>query len=284
VASAILLVKSGKWGDYHGDNRPIGESVNSRKKGGLPVRKLILIALASTAIPSGAWAQTAVGIGAARSDSAAVAGSRSTAIGGGASKSTSAITINQAPIPTATTATINNEGTSTVKNVPSVFAPGLAAAGLETCLGSVSGGGSFVGTGFSFGSTIPDPGCAARLDARTLWSMGLKKAAIARLCLGTDIRAAMPEICAQYLPQVQPVGYAVAGPSPAYYYGAGEYRGGPIMLVDGKTGKERLCQNYDEPKHRCRAWDGEARVVSHHRKPAVVVTAPAASSSAVAEK
>ena len=67
--------------------------------------------------------------------------------------------------------------------VPSIVAPGLAAAGLETCLGSVSGGGAFVGTGFSFGTTIPDPGCAARLDARTLWSMGLKKAAVARLCL-----------------------------------------------------------------------------------------------------
>ena len=35
----------------------------------------------------------------------------------------------------------------------------------------------------SFGTTIPDPACAARLDARTLWSMGLKKAAVARLAL-----------------------------------------------------------------------------------------------------
>ena len=88
----------------------------------------------------------------------------------------------------------------TVKNVPSVVAPGLAAAGLETCLGSVSGGGAFVGTGFSFGTTIPDPGCAARLDARTLWSMGLKKAAVARLCLNPDINRAMPEVCVKYLP------------------------------------------------------------------------------------
>ena len=59
----------------------------------------------------------------------------------------------------------------TVKNVPSVVAPGLAAAGLETCLGSVSGGGALLGPRLSFGTTIPDPGCAARLDARTLWSM-----------------------------------------------------------------------------------------------------------------
>src|SRR6478752_8987322 len=89
----------------------------------------------------------------------------------------------------------------TVRNVPGIVAPGLAAAGLETCLGSVSGGGAFVGTGFSFGTTIPDPGCAARLDARTLWSFGLKKAAVARLCLTGDIYRAMPEVCVKYLPR-----------------------------------------------------------------------------------
>jgi hypothetical protein len=46
------------------------------------------------------------------------------------------------------------------------------------------------------------------------------------------------------------------------------------MLVDGKTGQERLCKNYDEPKHRCRVWDGASpRVVSHHRKVAAVTSA-----------
>ena len=94
-----------------------------------------------------------------------------------------------------------------------LFSPGLAAAGLETCLGSVSAGGAFVGTGFSFGTTIPDPGCAARLDARTLWSMGLKKAAVARLCLNGDIYRAMPEVCDKYLPQRAP-GILSRGRSP----------------------------------------------------------------------
>ena len=103
----------------------------------------------------------------------------------------------------------------TVRNVPSVVSPGFAAAGLETCLGSVSAGGAFVGTGFSFGTTVPDPACAARLDARTLWSMGLKKAAVARLCLNGDIYRAMPEVCDQYLPQPAP-GHScpAAGPRP----------------------------------------------------------------------
>jgi hypothetical protein len=179
----------------------------------------------------------------------AIGGGNATAAGG---KSKSISAANQA-----ITLNSNTPSEQTIKNVPTAFAPGLAAAGLETCLGSVSGGGAFVGTGFSFGTTIPDPGCAARLDARTLWSMGLKKAAVARLCLTPDIARSMPEICGMYVPQpvgVAPVGYAEPYP----------YRGGPIMLVEGKTGQNRLCNDYDETRQRCRAW---ANVVSHHPSP-----------------
>jgi hypothetical protein len=135
-----------------------------------------------------------------------------------------------------------------VKTVPSVFAPGLAAAGIETCLGSVSAGAGWLGGGVTFGTTITDYGCAARLDARTLWSMGLKKAAVARLCLNNDIYNSMPDVCVRYLPQQRPV-YAAAAvvQSPTY-------AGGPIMLVEGKTGKDRLCESYDAAHKRCRHW------------------------------
>ena len=175
----------------------------------------------------------------------------------------------------------NTPADQTVKNVPSVFAPGLAAAGLETCLGSVSGGGAFVGTGFSFGTTIPDPGCAARLDARTLWSMGLKKAAVARLCLNPDIYRAMPEVCGQYLPQPAPVGYPAPVPVPTRYAQAEapveaseeqSYTGGDIWLVEGATGKNRLCNDYDVTQQRCRVW---AHTV-HHSSPKKTTPAPAA--------
>jgi hypothetical protein len=145
----------------------------------------------------------------------------------------------------------------TVKNVPSIVAPGLAAAGLETCLGSISGGGAFVGTGFSFGTTVPDPGCAARLDARTLWSMGLKKAAVARLCLNGDIYRAMPEVCDQYLPPPAPANPALL-PVPIRYAQAQTSAEQPstirdIWLVAG-TGKNRLCNDYDVTQQRCRVW------------------------------
>ena len=147
------------------------------------MERLLLAAIVAMAASGPAWAQSStgsgVGIGRSTSNSQAISGQ------GG-----SARIISNSTVP----------ADQTVKSVPSVFAPGLSAAGLETCLGSVSGGGAFVGTGFSFGTSIPDTGCAARLDARTLWSMGLKKAAVARLCLNDDIYRAMPEVCRQYLP------------------------------------------------------------------------------------
>jgi hypothetical protein len=155
-------------------------------------------------------------------------------------------------------------GTQTIKNVPTVFAPGLAAAGLETCLGSVSAGAGVVGTGATFGTTIPDPGCAARLDARTLWSFGLKKAAVARLCLTIDIYNSMPEVCSIYLPrppQYQPTGFwdgvqHAFQPQPVAVATAPEsgYTGGPVEVIIHRTGEHRMCDDYDMGRHRCRVF------------------------------
>ncbi len=216
------------------------------------MKRLFLAAIVAMAASGPAWAQsstaTGTGVGIARSTSTsqAISGQGGTAT----ITSNSTVPANQ-----------------TVKNVPSVFAPGLGAAGLETCLGSVSGGGAFLGTGFSFGTTIPDPGCAARLDARTLWSMGLKKAAVARLCLNGDIYRAMPEVCDKYLPRPAP-GYPVPPPVPTRYAQAEAseeqpYTGGDIWLVEGATGKNRLCHDYDVTQQRCRVW---AHTV-HHSAP-----------------
>jgi hypothetical protein len=215
------------------------------------MERLLLAAIVVMAAsgPASAQSSTGSGVGIARSTS------NSQAISG---QGGSARIISNSTVP----------ADQTVKNVPSVFAPGLAAAGLETCLGSVSGGGAIVGTGFSFGSSIPDPSCAARLDARTLWSMGLKKAAVARLCLNSDIYRAMPDVCAIYLPQ--PPVRPIHAPAPFAYASAATtapdeqpYAGGPILLVEGETGKIRLCNDYDEPGQRCRVWAH----VEHHASP-----------------
>lgn len=226
------------------------------------MKRLLLAAIIAMAASEPAWAQsstataaaagTGVGLARSTSRSQAISGQGGTGIGVGGNPS----------------ATINSNSSvpadQTVKNVPSVVAPGLTAAGLETCLGSISGGGAFVGTGFSFGTTIPDPGCAARLDARTLWSMGLKKAAVARLCLNGDIYRAMPEVCDRYLPPPAPDNSAPL--VPARHAQASEQQPHTIQdiwLVQGARGKNRLCNEYDVTQQRCRVW---AHLV-HHSEP-----------------
>jgi hypothetical protein len=227
------------------------------------MNRLLLAAIIAMAASEPAWAQsstaagTAVGVGRSTSNSQAISGQGGTGVGLAAITTNSSVPADQ-----------------TVKNVPGVVAPGLAAAGLETCLGSVSGGGAFVGTGFSFGTTIPDPGCAARLDARTLWSFGLKKAAVARLCLNPDIAHAMPEVCVKYLPPPAPVDPAAPLFPTRYAQLQVPAEEQPrtiadIWLAQGATGKDRLCKDYDVTQQRCRVW---ARI-AHHSTPKKKATA-----------
>jgi hypothetical protein len=74
---------------------------------------------------------------------------------------------------------------------PTTVAPGLAAAGVETCLGSASGGLSLMGGGFTFGSTKVDDGCTIRLLARQLFAFGFKTAAVALMCEDDRVALAM---------------------------------------------------------------------------------------------
>src|SRR6516164_3549128 len=211
-----------------------------------------------------AYAQQAVGIGSAKSTS--ISASKATAVGvggtavGGGVGNTGTVNVTNNPTaaiiagstPANSTQTITTQGKTSVSTVPSVFAPGLAAAGIESCLGSVSGGGSWLGTGVTLGGSIPDKDCSARLDARTLRAFGLKKAAIARLCLTSDVYRSMPDVCTTYVPAptvavVAPVAYSAYGETP--------YNGGDIWLShDG--GPQRLCHDYDQPNQRCRLWAG----------------------------
>jgi hypothetical protein len=216
------------------------------------MHKVLTTAAIMAAVTGPVCAQTAVGVGTAKSSSRSE--SKATAISGQSNVRVGA-----------NNTSISTPADQTIRNVPTAFAPGLAAAGLETCLGSVSGGGSWLGTGISLGGSIPDPGCATRLDARTLWSMGLKKAAVARLCLNSDIYRSMPDVCYQYLPtSAAPAPYVVApiGASPIDLNPPPVgFASRDVWLVNGKTGKDQLCRDYDAPRQRCRHWDG---VVVHH--------------------
>jgi hypothetical protein len=219
----------------------------------------LLAAIVAMAASAPAWAQSSTASGSGVGTASSTSSSQATSGQGGTGVGVAAITTNST-VP----------ADQTIRNVPGVVAPGLAAAGLETCLGSVSGGGAFVGTGFSFGTTVPDPGCAARLDARTLWSMGLKKAAVARLCLNGDIYRAMPEVCDQYLPPSAPSS-SILPLVPARYAQAQASEEQPhtirdIWLVQEAKGKNRLCNEYDVTRQRCRVWAHTVRQSAPKKK------------------
>ena len=72
-----------------------------------------------------------------------------------------------------------------------MWAPGLAAAGIESCLGSASVGGAGPGFGVTIGGTLTDKGCNLRLYARTLYSLGHRAAAAQILCNDPDVALAL---------------------------------------------------------------------------------------------
>lgn len=86
---------------------------------------------------------------------------------------------------------VNIGGSGSGRNTPGVWAPGLAAAGIESCLGSASAGGAGPGFGVTIGGTLTDKGCNLRLYARTLYSLGHRVAATQILCNDPDVALAL---------------------------------------------------------------------------------------------
>ena len=158
-------------------------------------------------VTTGTGTQTATAPNSATSQSQAAAGAASIA-GSNASNAGNAQIINFPSTP----------AEQTIKNVPQVYAPGLAAAGSEVCLGSLSAGGSGAGFGLTIGGTFVDRECQLRLNARTLAVLGYPVAARETLCLDADVRQAMlaagtPCAADRYAPGYAP-GYAAAAPAP----------------------------------------------------------------------
>ena len=75
--------------------------------------------------------------------------------------------------------------------MPNVYAPALAAAGSEVCLGSLSAGGAAAGFGLTVGGTMVDQECQLRMNARTLATLGYTAAAREEMCVDPQVRAAM---------------------------------------------------------------------------------------------
>jgi len=78
--------------------------------------------------------------------------------------------------------TIGGTTTENIKNVPNVTVSNLTTSN-DTCMGSVTAGGSAVGFGLSFGTTHIDQNCVMLKNSRELWNMGFRAAAMARMCM-----------------------------------------------------------------------------------------------------
>lgn len=82
--------------------------------------------------------------------------------------------------------TIRYEGSYTVKNVPSMDAPNITSSN-DTCMGSASGAVAGPGFGVSVGSTFTDDNCIMLKNARELWNMGMRAAALAHMCSDPEV-------------------------------------------------------------------------------------------------
>jgi hypothetical protein len=73
----------------------------------------------------------------------------------------------------------------------SAFAPGLTAAGINSCAGSVSGGVGGTGFNFGIGGTYEMDECTARANAAALAGLGQGLAALESLCQSPRMRQAL---------------------------------------------------------------------------------------------
>jgi len=101
--------------------------------------------------------------------------------------------------PTATVTATQGNTQSTVftspndiilRNVPSVNGPALTSSN-DTCMGSTSGSINIAGLGVGGGSSWVDTNCKRLKNARELWNMGMKPAALALLCMDSENKEAL---------------------------------------------------------------------------------------------
>jgi hypothetical protein len=88
---------------------------------------------------------------------------------------------------------LTNPSTVTAKvyNVPTMYAPGLTAAGSDVCLGSVSASGSILGLGLAGGATYVDENCVLLKNSQRMASLGFGNAAVVMMLQNKDIEKAI---------------------------------------------------------------------------------------------
>lgn len=92
---------------------------------------------------------------------------------------------------TSTSNTYNGAGSSSEIPVGSAITPSYMSNGMDTCLKGTGGSLQTVGLGISTGSYEVDPNCDRRRDAKLLSDLGMKVAAVARLCESVEVWRSM---------------------------------------------------------------------------------------------
>ncbi len=87
--------------------------------------------------------------------------------------------------------TYNGAGSSSEIPVGSAITPSYMSNGMDTCLKGSGGSLQTVGVGFSSGSYEVDPNCDRRRDAKLLADLGMKVAAVARMCEAVEVWRSM---------------------------------------------------------------------------------------------
>jgi len=90
---------------------------------------------------------------------------------------------------------MNGDGTTTVRNVPSIFAPSFAPS--TPCSSVISASVGFAGFGAAIGGSHVDKECNSREMVRLLALIGQPDAALALVCDDPDVRRTSPQLCAR---------------------------------------------------------------------------------------
>jgi hypothetical protein len=92
---------------------------------------------------------------------------------------------------TSTSNTYNGAGSSSEIPVGSAITPSYMSNGMDTCLKGSGGSLQTVGVGISSGAYEVDPNCDRRRDAKLLSDLGMKVAAVSRMCESLEVWKAM---------------------------------------------------------------------------------------------
>ena len=92
---------------------------------------------------------------------------------------------------TSTSNTYNGAGSSSEIPVGSAITPSYMSNGQDTCLKGSGGSLQTVGVGLSSGTYEVDPNCDRRRDAKLLSDLGMKVAAVSRMCESLEVWKAM---------------------------------------------------------------------------------------------